>query len=226
MRYHLTPKSSNAKTGPIPVSTSSRETCPSCPFKGSGCYADGGPIALHWDKVSSGERGDAWHVFVRKISKLPHGQLWRHNQAGDLPGKGDKVDAVALSQLVGANVGKHGFTYTHKPLTAANASAIRDANARGFTINLSANNLAHADELAAAGVGPVAVVLPIEQTTNTETPAGRKVIVCPATQRDDVSCMTCQMCARQRDIIIGFPAHGASAKRAANVVRLYRREAK
>lgn len=223
MRYHLTLKSSNSKTGPIPVSTSPRTTCPACPFKGSGCYADGGPIALHWDAVTSGKRGDAWHVFVGRIAALPEGQLWRHNQAGDLPGVGDDLDSVALLQLVDANSGRRGFTYTHKPLTAKNASAIKEANARGFTVNLSANNLEHADELAAAAVGPVAVVLPSEQTTNTTTPKGRKVVVCPATQREDVSCATCQMCARQRDVIIGFPAHGARVKRANEVVRIYRR---
>jgi hypothetical protein len=51
-------------------------------------------------------------------------------------------------------------------------------------------------------------VLPSNATDNTRTPAGRRVVVCPATQRDDVSCDTCQLCARQRDAIVGFPAHG------------------
>ena len=31
----------------------------------------------------------------------------------------------------------------------------------------------------------------------------------PATQRDDVSCATCQLCQRPRDTIVGFPAHGS-----------------
>ena len=78
----------------------------------------------------------------------------------------------------------------------------------GFTVNLSANDLVDADELAATGAGPVVVVLPSSQTDNTATPAGRRVVVCPATQRDDVSCATCQLCARQRSTIVGFPAHG------------------
>ena len=34
------------------------------------------------------------------------------------------------------------------------------------------------------------------------------------TIRDDVSCMTCGLCARLRDAIIGFPAHGNGAKKA------------
>ncbi len=46
---HLTSKSSNAKTGPIPVSTSTAAWCPdSCPLKGAGCYGNGGPLAIQW----------------------------------------------------------------------------------------------------------------------------------------------------------------------------------
>lgn len=229
-RFHLTPISANAKTGPIPVSTSTAATCPDvCPLKrdaagkAQGCYADGGPLGMHWAKVTAGQRGDDWSTFVGRIAALPDGQLWRHNQAGDLPGIGDALDIPALRQLVSANAGKRGFTYTHKPLSSANErEAIRDANAAGFRVNLSANSLAHADALAALGIAPVAVVLPSDQSTNTATPAGRKVVVCPATQRDDVSCATCQLCQRERSVIVGFPAHGASAKRASRVTLEYK----
>jgi hypothetical protein len=82
---------------------------------------------------------------------------------------------------------------------------------------LSANNVAHADALYDLGIGPVATVLPEAQTTNTVTPKGRKIVVCPATVRDDVSCATCQLCAKQRDAIVGFPAHGSSKRKADTV---------
>jgi len=74
---------------------------------------------------------------------------------------------------------------------------------------LSANDLADADALADANCGPVVVVVPSTTTKNTVTPAGRPVVICPATQRDDVSCATCQLCQRQRAAIVAFPAHGA-----------------
>ncbi len=225
MNYHLTLKSANAKTGPIPVSTTSAATCPNaCPFKKSGCYADGGPLALHWAKVTDGTRGTDLESFCASIAKLPAGSLWRHNQAGDLPGIGDSIDPIALSALVVANAGKRGFTYTHKRMdVASNVAAVRDANAGGFTVNLSANNLHHADELASLNVGPVVVVVASDQSSNTTTPAGRKVVICPATIRDDVSCATCQMCQRQERPIIGFPAHGASVKKAnAAVINFHR----
>ena len=216
---HLTRISSNAKTGPIPVSTSSADTCPSsCPFKAQGCYAKGGPLALHWAKVTSGGRGFKWADFLSAVEALPRGQLWRHNQAGDLPGIGEYIDASALGQLTRANKGRKGWTYTHKHTTEANREAIRSANANGFTVNLSANSLAHADELASYACGPVAVVLPSDQNVNTVTPGGRKVIICPATQRDNVTCASCGLCQRQRGAIVGFPAHGASAKKVSALV--------
>lgn len=219
MQVHLTPKSANAKTGPIPVSTTSRESCPdTCPLKKAGCYADAGPLALHWNAVTAQSRGTDWESFCDSIAALPDGQLWRHNQAGDLPHNSGRIDAAALDMLVAANHGKRGFTYTHHN-PALNADAIATANISGFTINLSANDLHHADELAESGL-PVVAVLPIEQTTNTKTPKGRAVVVCPATVRDDVSCATCQLCARaDRPVIIGFPAHGTSAKKADSVAR-------
>lgn len=207
MQVHLTLKSANAKTGPIPVSTTERDSCPTDCAMRSACYAASGPLALHWAAVSAGTRGTSWGQFCADIAALPDGQLWRHNQAGDLPQTGGTIDAVKLGQLVQANMGKRGFTYSHHR-DAASLAWIRHANAWGFTVNLSANDLADADALADTGAGPVVVVLPSTQTQNTETPAGRKVVICPATQRDDVSCATCQLCQRQRSTIVGFPAHG------------------
>lgn len=224
MFVHLTQVSRNAKTGPIPVSTTSAESCPNaCPFNNAnkgGCYAESGPLAIHWRKVTSGLAGDIYGDFLDKIARLPKGQLWRHNQAGDLIGKGDSLDIAALQALVKANKGKRGFTYTHKPLTSqAERDAIKDSNAKGFTVNLSGNNLTHADTLADMAIGPVVVVLPKDTTRNTVTPKGRKVVVCPATIRDDVSCYTCGLCAKIRDAIVGFPAHGTSSRKANEVAQ-------
>ena len=207
MQVHLTLKSANVKTGPIPVSTTAKQSCPTDCAMRAGCYASSGPLALHWSAVSNGTRGTDWATFTGQIAALPNGQLWRHNQAGDLPGDGATVDPVRLGQLVAANQGRRGFTYTHHR-DAASLAWIKHANAWGFTVNLSANDLHDADALADTGAGPVVVVLPSTQTQNTTTPAGRRVVVCPATQRDGVSCATCQLCQRQRSTIVGFPAHG------------------
>lgn len=226
MRYraHLTLKSRNEKTGPIPISTTERKTCPTaCPLQGGACYAESGPLRIFWDKVSDGRAGMSWDAFCVAVFDLPIGVLWRHNQSGDLPGDGRLIDETALGALVRANAGKRGFTYTHYgPEAAHNAFHIERANKAGFTINLSGNNPAHADHLAAYGIGPVTTVLPIDAAKNEtlQTPQGRKIVVCPATYRDDVTCQSCGLCAiAARDFIIGFPAHGTGKRKAEKIAR-------
>jgi hypothetical protein len=219
-------KKHNQKTGPIPVSTTTALTCPAtCPFNNkNGCYANAGPLAIHWKKVTSGERGTNWEEFCLKIKALPTGQLYRHNQAGDLPAneKGHLIEHL-VDDLVAANRGRKGFTFTHHiPTRGVNRSIISHANRNGFTINLSANNLEHADKLKQLGIAPVAVVLPStvdgNETKTIETPAGNKVVVCPATYRNDVTCATCALCQKaKRSVIVGFPAHGTSKAKASKI---------
>lgn len=219
--FHITPKSKNAKVGKIPTTTSTATTCPSaCPFKDNGCYAESGPLKLHWLKVTEGKRGDDWSTFLDKIKELPAGSKWRHNQAGDLPGDTQDLDSTKCVDLAKANEGKRGFTYTHYDVldNFQNAITVNMMNHLGFTVNVSANNLDHADQLCDLDIAPVATVLPIEQTTNTVTPKGRKVVVCPATYKDDVSCADCMLCEkRDRKVIVGFPAHGTSKKKASAI---------
>jgi hypothetical protein len=211
----LTRVSGNVKTGPIPTSMTGKQTCPdACPLKAKGCYAAGGPTNIHWKKVTEGERGKDWDSFCEDVASLPRGQLWRHNVAGDLPGDGKQIDANLLSRLIRANKGKRGFTYTHYNVKDFwNADVIRSANYNGFTINLSANNTKEADELAALQIAPVVCILPLDAENVTYTPAGRKVVACPAEKSDKVSCATCQLCQHaSREYIIGFRAHGVSKK--------------
>lgn len=223
--------SANSKTGPIPVSMSPKETCPdTCPLKQGGCYASGGPINLHWLRLTAGKVGIAWDAFLVEIKRLPMGQLWRHNQAGDLQGENNSVDSGKLAELTQANKGRKGFTYTHKPvlkgqasarIVKANANAIAKAVQGGFTVNLSADSLSEADELASLGIAPVVTLLPASQTTNTLTPQGRKVVICPATQREFVTCQTCKLCSvANRSCIVGFPAHGVSTKKADAIAKM------
>ena len=213
--YHLTRKSTNRKTGPIPVSTSSNLTCPeSCPLK-KACYAKHGPLAIHWSQVTSGKRGKAFNAFLQDILALPEDQLWRHNEAGDLPGKGDCIDSEKLVQLVEANHGKRGFTYTHKPVLdqPKNAEAVKHANENGFTVNLSADSLEEADQLKELGIAPVVVVLINQKGKSFTTPGGNRIAICPNFLDPGITCKTCQLCQRaERKAIIGFPVHGSGKK--------------
>ena len=216
--YHITEISSNAKVGPIPVSTSDQRTCPStCPLKKS-CYAKAGPLALHWAKVSDGSRAISLKDLCTVIRKLPKDQLWRHNQAGDLPGEDTTIDKEQLLELVNANKGRKGFTYTHKPVenhddAEVNKELIKTCNENGFTVNLSANTIEQADRYVNLGIGPVVVVLPENAPKNQISPEGNKVIVCPAQLNKTTSCNTCRLCQKaDRNFVIGFRAHGSRKK--------------
>lgn len=213
--YSFTRVSGNAKTGPIPVTMSSRSTCPdSCALKANGCYADAGMVRINWQKLDT--KGLSLDALLASIQALPKGQLWRHNVAGDLP----SIDV--LDALTQANKGRKGFTYTH----AFNdypgmLQAVQQANEQGFTVNLSANSMQQADTLKALGAGPVVCLMPEDAPKVSLTPAGNTVTLCPATYRDDIQCSNCGLCAvATRKGIVGFPVHGTSKRKAHKVISL------
>jgi hypothetical protein len=139
MKYHFIQASNNRKTGPIPQTYTERASCPpSCPQYRSSCYAEDFHTRLNWDKVPA--RGTDLDGLLTAINRLPKGQLWRHNVAGDLPGDGETIDPYALGQIVKANRGRKGFTYTHKHSPDAIQWA-KHATDWGFTVNLSADDV-------------------------------------------------------------------------------------
>lgn len=202
----------NHKLGGMPATVTSGETCPdACSLKGDGCFAEFGNLGAHWARVP--RDGLAWPDFLAWVMSLPAGQLWRHNTAGDLPGRGDELYVDALSDLVGICVrgGSRAVTYTHKPLaTKREQRAIAEANARGFTINISVTTgYADTDRAVALGVGPVTTLVPPGTKTGDRTPAGHRIVVCPAQTDADLTCAECRLCWNaDRNGIVGFFPHG------------------
>jgi hypothetical protein len=149
------------------------------------------------------------------------------NQAGDLPGIGNRIDAKQLGELANSNKGRRGFTYTHKPVIStasvpdkvvqANFRTVKAAVKAGFTVNLSGNNVEHADRLAKTGL-PVATVVPPGSPSRFTTPAGNRVVVCPAQRSDTTTCATCRLCSKpDRGFIVGFLPHGTKHKKVSQV---------
>ena len=222
-RIAFTQVSSNSKTGPIPTSTSDRESCPTtCPFYNKGCYAKYGPQAIHWRKVTSGERGATYDEFVAQVRKIQRGQLWRHNVSGDLQHNNGNIDYLKLRKLIDANKGRKGFTYTHHVLNDHNVICLQNANGMGFTINVSCESVEVADGVMSEYQIPAVSVIPSTESRRFfNTSSGRKVIVCPATIHDNVNCSTCGLCQKvDREFIIGFPAHGVAKKTVNEIVTL------
>lgn len=247
LRFHFTRVSSNSKTGPIPTVIVGRSSCPpSCPLYNGGCYALGGNVRIHWNRAT--EKGGTLEELVDHINRLPLGQVWRYGVAGDLPGNEETISPFMIGKLIAANQGKRGFAYTHKnPRDRHNARMIRRMNAHGFTVNLSANNLAEVDEYLALDIAPVVTIIPDdfggEQVTTTKitgnkvvsktvglwrtcrTPGGARVIQCPAEYNERVQCASCggaqgPLCQRKdRDFVVGFTTHGAAKRKASEVAR-------
>jgi hypothetical protein len=217
--FHLTAKSSNVKTGPIAVTTSSAGTCPStCPFNnGGGCYAASGPLKLHWDKVTKGERGGDWLHLQSAIAKakLQPGSLLRHNQAGDLPHDHGTLKATTIGYLraIFSAAKLRAFTYTHHVQTEYNLQVVADCNASGFTVNLSCDSETQAAKRHAEGFPSVCVVPSGDQRRSWELD-GVKFQTCPAQLKDGITCATCQLCTKaDRSCVVAFRAHGSGSKR-------------
>lgn len=230
----------NGKLGPMPVSTVEEGSCPpSCPLKGNGCYAEYGPVHWHWRKVGTNPMAVDWDGYRHLVAALPRGTAWRHAQAGDLAGENDRLDKEACLALAKANEGRKGFGYTHYPVLATdegpspvskataehNLEVLRQVNALGMLVRLSADNLEEADQMKATGL-PVAVLLPVKHGKGKVkeyegeplvTEGGNKVVVCPHYTRG-VQCIDCGLCFSPKfKAIVGFPAHGGGRLKASRV---------
>ncbi len=236
MRGLLKYPSTNVKTGPIATLTLTKGSCPtSCALSGKGCYAENGPIGMLWARVNRGSIGVPWDEVLGQVRALPRGVMLRYGQAGDLPGEGDRVDGHMLFDLVAATRHLEVIAYTHKPVlgddrqSVHNRELIERARRGGLLINFSADNPAHADWLSELGTAPVVTVVANAyarkrtrahewaetlgewrdriESLPSHTPGGRRLAVCPATYTD-TTCEKCRACAKPRDAIIAFPAHG------------------
>lgn len=224
--YHLTKKSSNAKTGPIAVSTTSRNSCsPSCPLFGNGCYAETGPLRLHWDAVSDGPwrdkpRGIDIQSFINELKTLPEGSCFRHNQAGDLPHTNGVINYHVLKLITKAVSERKlkAWTYTHHDVdNLVNRMRVMVASKNGFTVNISAHSQDHAAQCHKQGLPSVCIV-PKNETRKQWEHAGVKFLVCPA-QWSDKNCAECKLCSvAERSCVVAFKAHGTQAKKVESTI--------
>lgn len=228
----LTVDSSNGKTGRIAVSTTSRHTCPSsCSLQGDqGCYAEAGYYTrLHWDNVTEGRSGVSPEEFFKLVYNLPANEMFRHNIAGDLwhdPEDKDLIYYPYLKKL--AKAASHlyaAWTYTHHTLDnivgARNKQAILDVEEHNFIVNVSTESLDVAAQRQKEGLHTV--VIQPEGTPTAFRHNDVQFVQCPATlPGSNITCRTCggrkgkPLCARIRDVVVVFPAHGSRKVKAAN----------
>jgi len=232
------PGKGNRKTGDIPTAYVARESCPlGCPLLGKGCYAETGNIGLHWRKMRGVPWAKFCQTVAEKLGPRQLWRYAVAGDLPGFSGLIDRAALRLLTAANGrrpviAYTHKPVLDGEH-PAAVANRRCIAEAIAGGFLVNLSANNPSHADALVDLALAPVVTILPhayarrhrslgrdkrewaetIGQYRDriaalpTHTPAGRRIAVCPATYTE-ATCGTCRACARPRETVIGFPAHG------------------
>lgn len=242
--YHLSAKSRNKKLGAgVAATTTTRESCPDiCPLKNAGCYADAGPLRLHWDRVTRGETGcDATGHFA-EIAALKPGTALRLNQAGDLPSHNGRIDPEFISGLIRST--RHlsaVWGYTHHPAAPFgwgdagrhNRAQLIRARDNGVVINLSTDSPAaavNARRISGLPVVMTATHAMLDSVIGDSWRQGRadswrhythRFVVCPQTTGQVESCRECRfLCARgKRESIVVFPVHGTNARKAERAIQ-------
>ena len=215
--------SANVKVGNVSVTYAPiKATCPaSCPLRDSGCYAQGGNVAIHEKLLSAHTDGIGGDTIAELEGNeiadvgptMPAGQPLRIHVAGDAT---TPVRAAHLARGASHWPGPV-WSYTH---------AWRDVpRASWSTISVlaSVETRAAALEALASGYAPAIVVDRHDSPKAVRGADGLKVIPCPAQTNDDVKCTDCKLCwndtmLRSQNAAIGFAVHGPSQKRALKVL--------
>lgn len=214
MRTLVVLRSRNAKVGPIACTYRTADTCPTlCPLRERGCYAHGRVFAL-----ARGGTEDPSYANVRALaSSLPDGGMVRVNVSGDILDEDGRIDSAylgALSEVATTRPDALVYGYTHAWRQTAPGIA------PGVVLNASTESREGLEEAIEAG-WPTTVV--DDGSLVGSTIGGRRVVVCPAQTRDDVTCASCRLCARpERRSTVAFLIHGPSKRRAADAVAAVR----
>lgn len=245
MKMILLPTSSNKKTGDIMQSYSSRSTCPKdCVFKNNGCYAEGYHTKMVWDRCE--DKNDACYVIngeqlkigllegaFSKLRKNPARDsiLFRHNVAGDLAVEGtnlidvNRVDTIAVA-IEGANkvAGEiiKGYTYTHCNIDLNASDIIHDAAHKRFLINASCETVDEVKHAKSLGINAVIASVDPKETEKELKAVGLYGAQCPAQVNEGMDCDRCQLCAKNRKVVIIFEVHGQSKGKARRVIQIKR----
>lgn len=241
LKMILIPKSSNAKTGNIIQSYSSRSTCPKrCPLKNNGCYADSYHTSRQWDRCDDPEDNRyikdgnelGFALLAATAEKMRKGAtdvLFRHNVAGDIayPDSNmidkERLEAITeackrVNSVVGGAL--KGYTYTHCAIAMQNVKAVRKASEGGFLVNFSCETVEEVREIKALECDAVLASADVEASIEALKAEGLKAVQCPAQTKENVSCETCKLCSRKREAVVIFAIHGNGAKKARKVIMM------
>jgi hypothetical protein len=215
---HIVADSGNAKTGRMPVTYRTADTCPrTCPFLprtmggNGGCYGTGRIFGSAAKYATTMSTADA----LSKLARAPKGSRYmRDRVVGDLVDASGGFDMpyVAAIAEVADSAGLQVFGYTHAwpIMTAGDVAAVK---ATGYVLNASCET---AEDVSRAVSLGMPTVIAGDSWADGEVVAGRRIVTCPAQTRDDVTCASCGLCAKpDRACTVRFLIHGAAKSQAA-----------
>lgn len=215
---HIVAQSGNAKTGVMPVTYRTSDTCPTdCPLLprslggAGGCYGTGRIFGIAGKYATIMSESQA----VAKLGRAPRdARYMRDRVVGDLvapDGTFDRDYVQAIARVAG-KVGLTVFGYSHA-WRLMSADDVAETSASGYVLNASCETESDVREAVMLGLP---TVLAGDSWTVGEMVAGRRVVQCPAQVRSDVTCASCGLCAKPaRACTVLFTLHGGSAKLAA-----------
>lgn len=203
----------NPKTGNVPTAwigatrEESRQSCGDCPLLHGRCYAQCGRVAMAHTRLLEGVRrkGDKTYSLEAALAHRPRrARMARLSAIGEPAALGTGAVARIARTVRAAGLALVGYTHQWRPRPGLRRYLLA-----------SCETLEQVDRALAKG-WRAAVVLPREHDVNAVvyTPAGHRVVVCPAVRTDGhIQCNDCRACDASRPgPVIGFPEHGPRAR--------------
>lgn len=213
--YQFVANSHNKKTGAMPVTSTSSNSCPvSCGLYND-CYGKSSYTRIQWDKLD--KKGIDFNQLCNLISSLRKNSPIRFNVVGDLSNNNGVVDSVKLIKL--ANIVKNRaldmILYTHLELFYLNVKAFQLAFSKGLNINISCETIEKAKKALNYGLNAV-IVLPIGSINKVLKVDNLVIVRCPNEYNAKIQCVNCMLCSKNRvekRVVVAFTAHSTTKKR-------------
>lgn len=208
--------SRNEKTGVCHATYASQTSCPPCPLKGAGCYAEHGPMGVHTHRINKAAQGatplQVAEAEAHAIRNTLSGRLdLRLHVVGDCASN-EAASLVSEAALETLKPGREAWSYTHAWKNVDRASW------GGVSVLASNETTAGVKEAQGKGWATALIVTKFQDTRLYEKD-GLKILPCPqqAHPEKKVQCVDCRLCfddARlaAKGITIGFEAHGSRFK--------------
>ena len=207
--------SKNAKTGIVSATYASQKSCDDvCPFKGNGCYAEGGTANCTTQRLNKDEKNDPLEIAQEEaalIDGLTGALDLRVHVVGDC--KTDESATIIASAMKRhrRKKGRKAWTYTHAWRTVSRESWL------GESVLASCETTLEVLQAKEKGYASAIVVEKFEREKLYEQD-GIKLLPCPNQTSRNLQCADCGICMNaaaleRTGITVAFEAHGASKKK-------------